>query len=71
VPEDVAKHFPADHVDADGLYATSCGWIEAIGYNSNQVKREGRAPESYADLLDPKWRGQESSRLTPAIAAQS
>src|SRR6266404_4121688 len=32
VSEDVAKHFPADHVDPDGLYATSCGWIEAIGY---------------------------------------
>ena len=56
MPEDVAKHFPADHVDPDGLYATSCGWIEAIGYNSNQVKRED-APRSYADLLDPKWRG--------------
>ncbi len=56
VPEDVAKHFPADHVDADGLYATSCGWIEAIGYNSNLVKRED-APRSYADLLDPQWRG--------------
>ena len=56
VSEDVAKHFPADHVDPDGLYATSCGWIEAIGYNSNLVKRED-APKSYADLLDPKWQG--------------
>src|SRR5437899_1743767 len=56
VSEDVAKHFPADHVDPDGLYATSCGWIEAIGYNSNLVKRE-EAPKSYADLLDPKWQG--------------
>ena len=56
VPEDVAKHFPADHVDPDGMYATSCGWIEAIGYNSNLVKRED-APKSYADLLDPKWQG--------------
>ena len=34
VPEDVAKHFPADHVDPDGLYATSCGWIEAIGHRN-------------------------------------
>jgi iron(III) transport system substrate-binding protein len=56
VPEDVAKHFPADHVDPDGMYATSCGWIEAIGYNSNLVKRED-APKSYVDLLDPKWQG--------------
>jgi iron(III) transport system substrate-binding protein len=56
VPEDVAKHFPTDQVDPDGLYATSCGWIEAIGYNSNLVKRKD-APGSYADLLDPKWQG--------------
>jgi iron(III) transport system substrate-binding protein len=38
------------------MYATSCGWIEVIGYNSNLVKRED-APKSYADLLDPKWQG--------------
>src|SRR5665213_509485 len=56
VPDDVAKHFPADQVDPDGLYATSCGWIEAIGYNTNLVKAED-APKSYADLLDPKWQG--------------
>src|SRR6202163_5022115 len=56
VPDDVARHFPADQVDPDGLYATSCGWIEVIGYNTNLVKRED-APKSYADLLDPKWQG--------------
>jgi iron(III) transport system substrate-binding protein len=56
LPEDVAKHFPADQFDPDGLWATSCGWIEAIGYNTDLVKRED-APKSYADLLDPKWQG--------------
>ena len=56
LPDDVAKHFPADQVDPDGLYATSCGWIETIGYNTNLVKAED-APKSYADLLDPKWQG--------------
>jgi ABC-type Fe3+ transport system substrate-binding protein len=56
VPEDVAKHFPADQIDPDGLHATSCAWLEAIGYNTNLVKRED-APKSYADLLDPKWQG--------------
>jgi len=58
VPEDVAKYFPADHVDPDGLYATSCGWIEAIGYNSIWSALRTR-PRSYADLLDPKWQGQD------------
>src|SRR5689334_9080643 len=56
LPDDVARHFPADQVDPDGMYATSCGWIEAIGYNTNLVKPED-APKSYADLLDPKWQG--------------
>ena len=56
VPEDVARHFPADQVDPDGMHATSCAWLEAIGYNTDLVKR-GDAPKSYADLLDPKWQG--------------
>jgi iron(III) transport system substrate-binding protein len=56
LPEDVVKNFPADQIDADGLYATSCAWLEAIGYNTNLVKPED-APKGYADLLDPKWKG--------------
>ena len=56
LPEDVAKHFPADQFEPEGLYATSCAWFEAIGYNTNLVKPE-EAPKSYADLLDPKWKG--------------
>src|SRR5579872_5314809 len=56
LPEEVAKHFPADQIDPEGLYATSCAWFETIGYNTNLVKAED-APKSYADLLDPKWQG--------------
>jgi iron(III) transport system substrate-binding protein len=56
LPDDIAKHFPADQVDRDGMYATSCAWLEVIGYNTNLVKEED-APKSYADLLDPKWLG--------------
>jgi iron(III) transport system substrate-binding protein len=56
LPDDVAKHFPADQIDPDGMYATSCGWIETIGFNTNLVKPDD-APKSYADLLDPKWQG--------------
>src|SRR5712671_3877547 len=33
LPDDVARYFPEDQVDPDGLYATSCAWIETIGYN--------------------------------------
>jgi iron(III) transport system substrate-binding protein len=56
LPEEVAKHFPADEIDVDGMYATACAWFETIGYNTNLVKAED-APKSYADLLDPKWQG--------------
>jgi iron(III) transport system substrate-binding protein len=56
LPEEVVKNFPADQIDAESLYATSCAWLEAIGYNTNLVKPED-APKSYADLLDPKWKG--------------
>ena len=69
LPEDVAKHYPADQIDPDGMHATSCAWMEVIGYNTNLVKRED-APKSYADLLDPRWMGK-TSRDTPAIAAPS
>jgi iron(III) transport system substrate-binding protein len=56
LPEEVAKHFPADEIDVDGMYATACAWFETIGYNTNLVRAED-APKSYADLLDPKWQG--------------
>lgn len=56
VPEEVGRHFPADQIDPDGMHATSCAWMEVIGYNTDLVKRE-QAPKSYADLLDPKWQG--------------
>ncbi len=56
VPEEVAKHFPAEHRDPDGMYATVCAWLSVIGYNSSLVKPED-APKSFGDLLDPKWKG--------------
>jgi len=56
VTEDMAKHFPRDQLDPNGMHATLCAWLEVIGYNTNLVKPED-APNSYADLLDPKWQG--------------
>jgi iron(III) transport system substrate-binding protein len=56
VPEDVAKHWPAEHKDPDGLFATFRSWLCVIGYNTNLVKKE-EAPTSFKDLLDPKWKG--------------
>jgi iron(III) transport system substrate-binding protein len=56
VPEDVARHFPAEHKDADGTFASHRITLCPIAYNTNLVKKE-EAPKSYADLLDPKWTG--------------
>jgi iron(III) transport system substrate-binding protein len=56
VTEDMAKHYPPEYVEADGLHATVCAWLGLIGYNTNLVKPED-APRSFVDLLDPKWKG--------------
>jgi iron(III) transport system substrate-binding protein len=56
VPEDVAKHYPAEHKDADGTFASFRIFLCPMGYNTNLVKAAD-APKSYADLLDPKWVG--------------
>src|SRR5438552_7637959 len=56
VPEDVARFYPAEHKDADGQFATWRASLSVIAYNTNLVKAED-APKSFADLLDPKWKG--------------
>jgi iron(III) transport system substrate-binding protein len=52
VPEDVAKHYPAEHKDPDGMYASFRAGLCIVAYNTNLVKAED-APKTYADLLDP------------------
>ena len=56
VPEDVAKFYPAEHRDVDGQFASFRVWLSIIAYNTGLVKAE-EAPKSFADLLDPKWKG--------------
>jgi iron(III) transport system substrate-binding protein len=56
VPVDVAQHIPAEHRDPDGFYATVRSSLCVIAYNTKLVKQED-APKSFADLLDPKWKG--------------
>jgi iron(III) transport system substrate-binding protein len=55
VPADVAK-YPANQRDADGYFATDRFTLSPIEYNTRLVK-PGEAPKSFADLLDPKWKG--------------
>jgi iron(III) transport system substrate-binding protein len=56
VPEDVAKHYPDEHRDPDGMFASFRAGLSVMAYNTNLVKAE-EAPKSFADLLDPKWAG--------------
>jgi iron(III) transport system substrate-binding protein len=56
VPDDVAKYFPPQYRDPDGMSATSRIWLSSIACNTNLVK-PSEAPASFADLLDPKWAG--------------
>src|SRR5579859_6613116 len=56
VSEDIAKYFPPEYRDPDGMFATSRIWLSSIAYNTSLVK-PADAPTSFADLLDPKWTG--------------
>ena len=56
LPDEVAKNFDKAHYDPDGTYAVWRATLSPIGYNTKLVKPE-EAPKSFADLLDPKWKG--------------
>ena len=55
LPPDAAK-FDARYRDPDNMYFTWRASLCVAGYNTNLVK-DSEAPKSYADLLDPKWKG--------------
>jgi iron(III) transport system substrate-binding protein len=56
VPSEVAKAWPQEERDPDGQYAAYRAHLSVIAYRKDQVKPED-APKSFADLLDPKWKG--------------
>jgi iron(III) transport system substrate-binding protein len=40
LPEDVAKFYPPEHKDPDGMFASFRVWVSIIAYNTNLVKKE-------------------------------
>jgi iron(III) transport system substrate-binding protein len=66
VPEDVAKHFPEEHKDPDGMFSSFRVTLCPVADNTKTVKAE-EAPKSFNDLLDPKW----ASRMTKAHPSYS
>ena len=55
VPDELAP-YPAEVKDPDGAYAAFRADLSVIAYNETLVPA-GEAPASFADLLDPKWKG--------------
>lgn len=49
-------HWSAEARDPDGFYARQFFTLMVPGYNTRLLKPED-APKSWADLLDPKWKG--------------
>jgi len=56
VPEDVARHFPAEYRDAGGYYASWRLTLSVMAFNHNLLP-PAEAPRRYRDLLDARWSG--------------
>jgi ABC-type Fe3+ transport system substrate-binding protein len=48
--------YPKDHIGPNNVYAPTRFSYQGIGFNTRLVK-PNEAPQTYQDLLDPKWRG--------------
>jgi iron(III) transport system substrate-binding protein len=56
VPEEVVKNYGKAYYDPEGFEVVTRVLVSPFGINTNLVKMED-APKSFADLLDPKWKG--------------
>ena len=56
LPEEVAKYYDRKYYDPDSLAIVTRVLVSPFGINTNLVKTDD-APKSFADLLDPKWKG--------------
>ena len=50
------KFFPGNNPEKAGYFAPDYISPVVLGYNTNLLKRD-EVPKTYADLLDPKWKG--------------
>jgi ABC-type Fe3+ transport system substrate-binding protein len=65
-PPKAAEHYPAEMKDSNGYWTATNLYFLTIAYNTNLAKPD-EVPRSFADLLDPKWKGQMAwtSELAP------
>jgi ABC-type Fe3+ transport system substrate-binding protein len=62
---EAAKDYPALYKDPDGYWMASNLYINTPGYNTALVPK-GTQPQTYQDLLDPKWRGKMAWNALPS-----
>jgi ABC-type Fe3+ transport system substrate-binding protein len=65
VPE---NNFAKQFVDPDGYWIASNFYVLTPGYNTEMVKKAD-VPKTYADLLDPKWKGKMIWNATSSASA--
>jgi iron(III) transport system substrate-binding protein len=63
---DAAKTWPKEYADPDGYWTPMALYVEEPGFNTNLVKAS-EAPKSYADILDPKWKGKLAWNGEPSV----
>jgi iron(III) transport system substrate-binding protein len=56
LPEEVVKNYDKQYYDPEGFEVVTRVLVSPFGVNTSMVKMED-APKSFADLLDPKWKG--------------
>ncbi len=53
---DAASHLPKQYADPNGYWVATNLYVLTPAFNTNLVPK-GSEPKTYADLLDPKWKG--------------
>jgi ABC-type Fe3+ transport system substrate-binding protein len=56
------EFYPPKYRDPNGLWAATRLSYYAVAYNTKLVPAD-KAPRSYEDLLDPRWKGQLAWRI--------
>jgi iron(III) transport system substrate-binding protein len=65
---DNTKAFDKQFVDPNGYWAASNFYVLTPGINTEMLKKAD-IPKTYADLLDPKWKGKMVWNATPSSSA--
>ena len=65
-----ARRFPAQYLDPDGYWIATNLYVLTPGANTDLVPK-GTEPRTFADLLNPRWKGKIAWNSAPATSAAS